>query len=244
MSISKLQNSSFQELKKIADKMDLPHKRSKKEMMEDIENALKEYEEYKIKKLDKYTKHEQLGEKGKEGTTFRVTTKSGKEYAMKTFRPTKSSDRLKREYTLQKKASKYNICPRVVDYDTVSKYIVMERMEGHLIDLIIQQKGLLYKYQQQRIIEIFKLLDEAQVFHNDANLCNYMIKNKEIYIIDFGFAKEITPSLVKSLNTSKPNMKLMLIGFVLKLKEMGVNPKSYEYMKKYISSEDLSKFKI
>ena len=229
-----LEKYKLPELKKLAEKMGIVPKRSRQEMIDNISAAFQEYEKYKKDKIDKYIKCKQLGQKGKEGITFLVTDKHGKEMAMKTFRKTKSSVTLKREYTLQKKAAKAGISPKVYDYDTVSKYIVMEKMEGHLHDLILKQKGVLHKAQQHRIIEIFETLDNIGIFHNDANICNYMLKNGQIYIIDFGFAKEITPRLIKQIGTNKPNIKLMTIGFILKLKEMNVPEKSYSTLKKYI----------
>ncbi len=239
-----LEKYNLNELREMAIKMDLQPRRSKQEMITDISQAFREYEDYKKDKIDRYKKHRQLGEKGKEGTTYLVTDKNSNIFAMKTFRKTKSSSTLKKEYSLQKKASRKNICPRVYDYDTVSKYIVMEKMDCHFHDIIKKQKGIIHKYQQQRIIEIFKALDEVGVFHNDANICNYMMKGKEIYIIDFGFAKEIDSRLEKSLGTSKPNIRLMLLGFILKLKEMNLPEKSYKYLVKELPSEDIKKFNI
>lgn len=239
-----LEKYKLSELKKMAGKMGLAPRRGRKEMIEDITTAFQEYEEYKKDKLDRYTRHRQLGQKGKEGTTYLVTDKRGRELAMKTFRKAKSSNTLKKEYSLQRKAGKAGISPRAYDYDTVSKYIVMEKMDGHLIDLIAKQKGILHKYQQKRIVEIFSTLDKIGVFHNDANICNYMMKGKEIYIIDFGFAKEITTRLAKQLGTDRPNMKLMLLGFILKLKEMNIPERSYLVLKKYISVDDIHRFQL
>jgi predicted Ser/Thr protein kinase len=226
----------------MADKMDLPARRSKTEMIEDISTAFSEYEEYKKEKVDKYIRHKQLGEKGKEGTTYLVTDHHGKEFAMKTFRKTKSSDRLHKEYSLQKKAAKAGVAPRVYDYDTVSKWILMEKMDKHLHDQIEEEKGVLHKRHQLRLLEIFKKLDEVGVFHNDANVCNYMIKRDEIYLIDYGFAKEITPKLKKKLGTEHPNGRLMLIGLILKLKEMKLPEKSYKYLLQEVNKEDKAKF--
>jgi serine/threonine protein kinase len=228
----------------MAEKMDLPPRRSKREMIADISTAFQEYEEYKRDKLDRYTKRRQLGHRGKEGTTYLVTDHKDREYAMKTFRKGKSSTTLKKEYALQRKASKLGISPRVFDYDTVSKYIVMEKMDGHLHDEITKQKGVLYKYQQERILEIFDKLDEAGVFHNDANICNYMLKGKTIYIIDFGFAKEINGKLIKNLGTSRPNGRLMLLGLVLKLKEKNLPSKSYKYLIRKLPQEDIERFNL
>lgn len=232
-------------LKKIAEKMGLPLRRSKAEMIADISDAFREYEEYKLEKIDKYTRQKQLGEKGKEGTTYLVIDKNDKEYAMKTFRKSKSSDTLKREYYLQKKAAKAGVAPKVYDYDTVNKWILMEKMEHHLMDLIAQKKGILRKSQQERIIDLFHRLDKVGVFHGDANVANYMLDKKgEIYMIDYGFSREITPSLIKKLRTDQPNYKLMTIGLILKLKDINLPPKSYKYLLRHVSDEDKKKYNI
>jgi predicted Ser/Thr protein kinase len=242
MSNYRLEKYTLPELKKMAQRMDLPMRRSRAEMIKDISIAFTEYEEYKHEKLDKYTRYEQLGEKGKEGITYLVRDKHGKEYAMKTFRKEKSSKTLKMEYALQKKASKKNITPRVYDYDTVSKYIVMAKMDSHLYEQLEKDKGILQKKQQERILEIFKKLDEAGVFHGDANLLNYMLKDGEIYIIDFGFSKEITPKLMKKLGSDRPNYHLMTIGLILKLKEMNMPEKSYKYLLKALPDQYKKKY--
>lgn len=238
-----LEKYSLPELKQMAVKMELPMRRSKNEMITEITSAFKEYEDYKKEKIDKYTKYEQLGDKGKEGLTYLVKDKHGKEYAMKTFRKDKSSQTLKTEYSLQKKASKFGITPHVYDYDTVSKYIVMDKMDSHLYDEI-KKKGSLCKKYQERILFIFEKLDKAGVFHGDANILNYMISGGEVYIIDFGFSKEITPRLLKKLGTDKPNSHLMTIGLVLKLKEIGMGENSYRYLQKSLPIEYVRKYKL
>jgi predicted Ser/Thr protein kinase len=237
-----LEKYSLSELKIIADKLQIPYRRSRTEMIEDIKKSFSEYEEYKKEKIDKYTRSYQLGEKGKEGTTFLVTDHRGKQYAMKTFRKQKSSNTLYREYSLQKKASKAKIAPKVHDYDTVSKYIVMEKMDSHLFPNMDDIK--LTKSQQHRLIEIFQKLDKIGVFHNDINLLNFMVKKGEIFLIDYGFSKEITPQLIKKLGTDSPNYKYMTLGLVLKLKEANVQEKYYKYLAKHISKEDKLKYKI
>lgn len=238
-----LEKYTLPELKQMGAKMDLPMRRSKNEMIKDITHAFKEYEDYKKDKLDKYTKCQQLGEKGKEGVTYLVKDKHSKEYAMKTFRKDKSSHTLKTEYSLQKKASKMGVTPRVYEYDTVSKYIVMDRMDSHLYDEI-KKKGYLTKRHQERILYIFDKLDQVGVFHGDANILNYMIKDNEVYIIDFGFSKEITPQLLKKLGTNRPNYHLMTIGLVLKLKELDMPESSYKYLKKCLPVDMCRNYKL
>lgn len=242
MDFEQFNNLGHTELKKICTDMGLKIRRSKTEMISQICDAFKEYEEYKKKKIDKYRKYEQLGEKGKEGTTYLVKTKNNKEYAMKTFRRQKSSDTLQKEATLQKMAADYGASPNVVDIDTVSKYIVMEKMDFHLLDKIKEQGYILTKEQQKQIIGIYKKLDKAKVFHGDANLLNYMYKNNELYIIDFGMSKEITSALINKLGTSTPNINIMTLGIALKLREMGCPSTSYEYIIKYLNDEQKQQF--
>jgi hypothetical protein len=238
-----LEKYSLPELKQMALKMDLPMRRSKNEMIKEITAAFKEYEDYKKEKIDKYTRYGQLGDKGKEGVTYLVKDRHGKEYAMKTFRKDKSSHTLETEFTLQKKAAKVGVTPHVYDFDTVSKYIVMDRMDRHLYEEV-KRRGSLTKRYQERILYIFEKLDRAGVFHGDANILNYMIRDGEVYIIDFGFSKEITPQLVKKLGTDKPNSDLMTIGLILKLKELGLSENSYKYLKKALPVDYIMKYKL
>jgi serine/threonine protein kinase len=244
MDYTLLERSSFSDLKKMAKEMNLTTKKSKSEYIIDIQDAFKEYENYKTKKVDKYTRIRQLGNKGKEGITYLVRDNKDREFAMKTFRKTKSSNTLKNEYTLQKQAAKVGISPRVVEYDSVSKYIVMEKMDEHLVDVMKKQKGNLSRGQQFQIIDIFKKLDDVKVFHADSNILNYMLKGKRIYLIDFGFSKEITPRLCKKLGTNHPNIRIMTLGFILKLKELNCPSSSWKYLRKEINELEIEKFKI
>lgn len=244
MDYSLLEKNTFGDLKKMAKEMGLKSRKSKSEYIEDVQQAFGEYENYKTSKVDKYTRINQLGNKGKEGTTYLVRDLNNRELAMKTFRKTKSSKTLKNEYILQKKASNAGVAPRVVEYDSVSKYIVMEKMDLHLTDVMKKQKGNLLRSQQHQIIDIFEKLDKAGVFHADSNILNYMIKAKKIYLIDYGFSKEITPRLCKKLGTDSPNIRMMTLGLVLKLIEMKCPPSAWKYLKKYISEEEIQRFGI
>lgn len=235
---NELDTYSISDLKKIAEKLKLNQKRSKLELINDISSVFNQY--LHCKKNLKYKRHNQIGDKGKEGTTFLVTDVKGNEYAMKTFRKGKSSNKLYNEYLLQKKAAKVGVAPHVYDYNTADKWIVMEKMDYHLYEKITT----LTKKQQERLVEIFQKLDEVGVFHNDANICNYMVKNGQIYLIDYGFSKEITPTLKKKLQTNTPNYKLMLIGLVLKLKELKVPEKAYKYLLRHICDNDKKKFNL
>jgi tRNA A-37 threonylcarbamoyl transferase component Bud32 len=191
-----------------------------------------------------YTKIEQLGEKGKEARTFLVKNKFNCEYAMKTFRKNKSSDKIADEVRLQRICSDGAISPRIVDYDTEQKFIVMEKMDCHLVQLIQANNGVLTEGFQDQLLRLFKKLDKLKVFHGDANVLNYMVYNNKIFIIDFGFAKPIDAQLIKKLGTDKPNMELMLLGFVLKLKDMKASPSSYSVLKNHLSAEKIKQYKL
>jgi len=95
----------------------------------------------------------------------------------------------------------------------------MEKMDKHLLDVIVHKKCLSENHQRQ-IYHLFNKLDDIGVFHNDANICNYMLKGNRIYLIDYGYAKDIDNKLIKQYNTDKLNTKLMLAGFMLKLQEL------------------------
>lgn len=232
---------SYGELKDMANEMGIKIRRSKVELMKDISRGFKEYENYKKEKIDRYKRIMQLGEKGKEGTTYLVETK-GKHYAMKTFRKQKSSAMLRKEAELQSMAAEVGASPKVIDIDTVSKYIVMEKLDQHLYEILKKNGGNMSRAIQKQIITIYKKLDHAGVFHGDANLLNYMFKGRQLYIIDFGMAKEITNRLVYKLGTRTPNLNIMTLGLVLKLKEVGASPSSYNYLVKHLSEEQRSQF--
>lgn len=239
-----LKKIKYDDLKNIAKDMDIEIPKSKEKLIDSMIKCFQEYEKYKKKKIDKYEKIKQLGEKGKEGTTYLVKTSKGKEYAMKTFKKTKSSLKLKKEAKLQEMASEYGIAPKVIEIDTVSKYIVMERLDTHLLDIVKKQNRDITKSQQKQIINIFKGLDKAKVFHGDSNILNYMYKDKKLYIIDFGMSKEIDDKLVKKLGTETPNIDLMNLGFILKLKELQCPESSYSHLLTYVSDTEKEKFNL
>ena len=241
MDFGELSTRSYTELKDLAISMDLPIRRSKEDLIKVITKAFKEYESYKREKIDRYTRGKQLGEKGKEGTTYQVTDPQGKKYAMKTFRKQKSSATLIKEAELQKLAADVGAAPNVIDFDTVSKYIVMEKMDSHLLDKISAQ-GCVTKEQQKQIIGIYLKLDKAKVLHGDANLLNYMYRRDKLYIIDFGMAKEVTVALSRKLGTSTPNIQIMTLGLALKLREMGFPKTSYDYIIRYLTEEQRCQF--
>jgi len=47
-----------------------------------------------------------------------------------------------------------------------------------------------------------------------------MMKGNNMYMIDFGFARKIDDKLIRKYETNQPNQKFMILGLILKLKEI------------------------
>lgn len=233
MNSTTLKKFTFHELRDMALKMGLKSRRSKELIIKDI-----------LERQVKYEICEQLGDKGKEGVTYLVSSPGRTKYAMKTFRKQKSSNTLRKEAELQKIASNIGVAPIVYDINEEEKYIVMEKMNRHLLQDMKKQEGDLTNKQQKDIVKIFKKLDDAKVFHGDSNILNYMYKGTKLYIIDFGMSKEINDRLIRKLGTSNPNIDIGLLGFILKLKQLHCPPSSYSYLKTFISGYERNRFKL
>jgi RIO-like serine/threonine protein kinase len=243
MDFSYLNKLSISDLKDICKKLFLKENRPRKDIIKDIIRCYDQYEEYNKNTIDKYTKLHKLGT-GKEGTTYLVQDKDGNNLAMKCFKSKKSSNKISLEGELQQIVCKTGLCPQLYEIDTVNKYLVMERMDNHLYDSIKKNKGLLNRTQQKQIVNILKKLDEVLVFHADSNILNYMYKGKKLYIIDFSMSKHIDEKLIKKLGTKTPNIDYGILGFILKLKELHCDSKSYEYLMNFVSDSNKEKFNL
>ena len=168
----------------------------------------------------KYTILGQLGSSGKEGTTFLVKNKRGEEYAMKMFPKQKSAAMLLKEAAFQKQAACHGLAPQVKDVDEDNKYIVMEKLDKNLFDIVKKNNGEIPDTVQKKIINIIKKMDGTGVFHGDPNPANFMLKGNTMYMIDYGFAKDIDDRLIKKYETDTPNTKFMILGLILKLKDI------------------------
>ena len=247
MDYSKLHTLTMPQLKELADIMNIPPKRNKQELVKDIIPRFQEWEKYKQTKIDHWEYFHQMGEKGKEGTTYLVKTNKfpsgGQYYAMKTFSKKKSGQKLLLEAKLQQKAAEVGVAPQVVDVDPISKNIVMQCMDKHLWDMLIKTQQLSIN-QQRQIITMYKKLDKIGVFHGDANLMNYMYQGGKLYMIDFGMAREINEALIKKIGTPTPNINIMTLGMVLKLRNLNFTADSWEYLRKYLTREQKLQFNL
>lgn len=164
-----------------------------------------------------YIRLSQLGKPGKEGTVYLVSHPTTmKSYAMKTFRKKKSGKTLEKEAYFQYLASMQGISPRIIEYNPVEKYIVMEALNRTLLD-VIKTQGTLTVDQQRQIIQLYRQLDSIGVMLNDANPLNIMEKDGKLYTIDYGFAKFTDHKDFKDY--PYPNFQLMPLGLLLWMKK-------------------------
>lgn len=232
---------SMSELINIANDLDIKTYKNKTELISKILKCFHEFEQYQKNSINKYEILNQLGNIGKEGITYLVK-KDKNTYAMKTFNKKKSIKNIQKEAILQQKASELSIAPKIYEVDLVNNYIIMEKMDCHLVDIMKKQNGDLTEIQQKQIINLFQKLDESKVFHGDSNILNYMYKGQLIYIIDFGMSDEINEKLIKKLQSNKPNYEIMNLGFILKLKELKCPQSAYKYLLKHVSKENKIKY--
>ena len=192
-----------------------------------IRNILSKY--YELCKYMNYSYVRQLGVEGKDGRTFLARSHSnGKTYAVKIFKSSKSSRQIETEAKLQRKASRHKpqISPSVIEYSGEGKYIVMDAMDKTLFDVFKIQKGTLTISQQKQCVQLFRELDTCGIFHGDPNPLNFMFQKSRMYMIDYGFAKEIDAACISKYGRN-PNMSYMVLGLYLKLKSIHNDAKLY-----------------
>lgn len=177
-----------------------------------------------------------LGLDGKEGKVFEIKTSNGRFYAQKKFKKNKSAKKIEKEVKFQTIAAKYGISPRIKEYNLEDKYIIMQKLDTNLFDILKKRNGKLSINYQKEIVRLIKKLDEIEIFHKDPNPLNFMLdENKNMFIIDFGFAEYVN---VKKHGSLKPNYDQMIIGLLLKLKQFFPGVK-YTYLEKRLSKPNL-----
>ena len=199
MDFGKIKNIDAKVVEAMAAELEIPNSYSRKKKESEIVRLLSEYQSYMHAHQAKFRRQFQIGNEGKEGVTYLVKDRDGLPLAMKVFRKTKSPVTLRNEADLQQTAAVQGAAPKVVEVDTVMKTIVMERMDRHLLDVLLTNMSL-SESQQRGIVRLFNRLDDAGVFHGDSNLLNYMLRGKKIYLIDYGMSKLIDDNFIKKVN--------------------------------------------
>ena len=159
---------------------------------------------------------EKLGNTGSEATTY-LLKKDGYNFALKKFHD-KSPKNIYKEGLLQTMGWNGKISPRVFEIRKDS--LVMEKMDKSFIEYLRETGGMIHPKLQERIIYIIERLDTLGIYHNDPNPCNFMFKDGELYIIDYGYSELITEEMKHKFQTDKMNVSFMLIGLVLRIREL------------------------
>jgi predicted Ser/Thr protein kinase len=159
---------------------------------------------------------QKLGNRGSEATTY-LLRRGNTDFAIKKFHE-KSPKGIYKEGLLQTMGWNGGVSPKVFEIRKDS--LVMEKMDTSFIEYLRDNSGYIHPELQHRIISIINRLDDLGVYHNDPNPCNFMFRNGELYIIDYGYSELITEEMIKKFGTKNMNTSFMLIGLVLRIREL------------------------
>lgn len=161
----------------------------------------------------------QLGQDGAQGVVSLVEFPNGLRAAMKQFKPTKSSARIRAEADFQQRAAEAGIAPDVMHVDVEKKRIFMEPMSRRIVDVV---KGSHPKFRDD-LLHIMQTLDDIGILHNDGNALNIMLDfNDELRILDFGLSKEINEKVRKKWE-GEPNIRVTLHMLRKGLRKYGIH---------------------
>lgn len=127
-----------------------------------------------------------------------------------------SPEKIENELDLQKRASKLNIAPKIIDnyYHDHKMYVLMERINGVTIaDMYGEEKKDIPKKIWNEIHDIIEKLYYVGIQYVDITPYNFMIdSNEKIKVIDFGHASQIKINwflrdFLDGLNDFNPDFK-------------------------------------
>jgi len=168
--------------------------------------------------------NDQLGQDGKDGKTYLVTLskaysgnysgmpvrlKKGHRIAVKTFKPQKSVNKIRKEAEYQHIC--VGISPAIYGVHYEEKYIAMAALDS--LPAKEYKNKQLPDDLQYMMCALMGRLDDVNVLHGDMNALNVMVSDGRPYMIDFGFAKKITGAVVKK-HGAHPNFTVSLWGLV------------------------------
>ena len=104
----------------------------------------------------------------------------------------------------------------------------------------IQNNRLTLKEINEYTIQLLSIINEIHnnfVIHRDIKPDNFMFKNNKLYIIDYGYSQLIDKKLIKKYNTKNLNHKFMILGFILRIRELFKdNTINYKILSKKINN--------
>tara|TARA_B110000091_G_scaffold209615_1_gene251097 strand:- start:594 stop:1127 length:534 start_codon:yes stop_codon:yes gene_type:complete len=172
-----------------------------------------------INKMDDFKVLQQLGEDGAQGVVSLVEFPNGLRSAMKQFKHTKSTNRIRQEADFQQLAADAGIAPKVMHVDLEHRRIFMEPLQSRVVDGL--KNG--HKQFENELMGIMNVLDDIGILHNDGNALNLMLDfENRLKIVDFGLAKKITPKVRKKWS-GHPNIKVTLFMLKKGLRKYKIN---------------------
>lgn len=256
MSRNQLLQLNIHQLKKICESVKIPcEKKSKSQIIDILDSTFNKKQVTKQTTANPFKKEEKsivskppykiinsIGIEGRDGKVSLVSFK-GKKYALKQFRTSKPSEEIKKEINFLEKASKEGISPKIIHYDLKEKYIIMDLLENSLFDVLRMTNGIMSVFQQREFVKLNEKMDQIGIYHGDPSPLNFLFdKKNKLKVIDFGFSEYIDKKFIQKHNSKTPNQKFMLLGFILKMKSLGVDvDNNYNYIKRYIDKSDLEK---
>ena len=169
--------------------------------------------------MDDFKVLQQLGEDGAQGVVSLVEFPNGLRSAMKQFKHTKSTARIRKEADFQQQAADAGIAPEVMHVDLKNRRIFMEPMQSRVVDVL--ESG--HQDFKDDLHNIMDILDSIGILHNDGNALNLMLDfENRLKIIDFGLAKKIT-SAVRKKWSGHPNIKVTLFMLKKGLRKYKIN---------------------
>ncbi|WP_303981728.1 serine/threonine protein kinase [Niallia circulans] len=151
---------------------------------------------------------------GAYGIIYLCKDRMGKKYVVKQLRPSKGKKqrermRFKDEGELLRKIDCHAI-PSLLDVFTIEKhpYYVMEYINGENIeDLLFFQKQKFTEFESLRmmkqLLSIINYLHDHHIYHTDIRPPNVILKQKKVYLIDFGLAKRVDIDNLKEVSNSR-----------------------------------------
>ena len=119
---------------------------------------------------------------------------------MKLFKKGKANSTFIKEVDAQRTAAEIGVAPCIIDFYVggtdkskgAQSYIVMEKCDQTVLNVIESQKGQLTDAQWEEIRTLYTKLETIPILHNDSNIMNLMMKWHPVckfYLIDFGMSK-------------------------------------------------------
>lgn len=139
---------------------------------------------------------------------------TNKSYVLKQLRPSKAKklkekQRFQYEVKLLKSINHIQI-PQLFDYFLIDgqAYYVMQFIKGKNLEEVLFEEKQTYTeldalVLMEKLLNILDYLHDKQIFHSDIRPPNLIVNNDNVYLIDFGLAKQLSPENKEAIRMKK-----------------------------------------